>query len=54
MDRNLWIMGSIGAVVALLAIAWFLYSADQDANNMECAQENVSRARDGVPQLNCD
>ena len=53
MDRNLWIMGTIGAVVALLAISWFLYSASQDAADMECARENVSRARDGIPQLDC-
>jgi hypothetical protein len=52
-DNNLKIMGSIGAFAALVAIVWFFYSAYHSGDDMRCAQENVQRARDGVPRLNC-
>jgi hypothetical protein len=53
-DDNLKIMGAIGAFAVVVAIGWFLFSAYHSGDDMRCAQENVSRARDGVPRLNCD
>lgn len=52
-DNNLKVMGTIGALVALVAITWFAYAAYHSGDDMRCAQENVERVHDGLPRIDC-